>query len=68
MVSIIDYCEELELSAKRKAAPSQRGLTDYCSLAPDHSIFPVIVAIFNSPMAFVIWISRGQAMVQLKIV
>jgi hypothetical protein len=30
-----------------------------------YSTFPVSVAIFNSPMALVIWISRGQAMVQL---
>src|SRR5512143_529189 len=29
------------------------------------SSFPVMIAIFSSPMAFVIWISRGQAMVQL---
>src|SRR5215207_167473 len=30
-----------------------------------YSNFPVIDAIFNSPIALVIWISRGQAFVQL---
>jgi hypothetical protein len=36
--------------------------------APTYSNFPVIIANFNSPMALVIWISRGHAMVQLKTV
>jgi hypothetical protein len=29
---------------------------------------PVEIAILTSPIALVIWISRGQAMVQLKMV
>ena len=36
----------------------------YCNGAAQSNL-PVTMANFNSPMALVIWISRGQAIVQL---
>jgi len=65
---IIDifYLNSIGNSEQNKPHPHGRGLPiHYFPLSIFYSIFPVNVAIFNSPIAFVMGISRGQAIVQL---
>lgn len=49
----------------RILADTARQRTTFRFLLFPHSTFPVMVAIFNSPIALVMGISRGQASVQL---
>jgi hypothetical protein len=53
--------------AKSKAALIARPVSSLSTERPElpYSTFPVIDATFSSLMALVIWMSRGQAMVQL---
>jgi len=43
-------------------------LSRSCAACGSYSTFPVMIDIFNSPIALVIWMSRGQAIVQLNTV